>query len=100
MGANSIDISQYRSRIGTFTGTKSPCMSSKVSSGKKTKSNTIMESFIILSYQVVVPTYHENICKWCMEVHMEDHTGPVLSINVENNSYNINTSILERFMLR
>ena len=54
MGANSIDISQYRSRIGTFTGTKSPCMSSKVSSGKKIKSNTIMESFIILSCLLVL----------------------------------------------
>ena len=25
MGASSIDISQYRSRIGTFSGKKSPC---------------------------------------------------------------------------
>ena len=56
MGANSIDISQYRSRIGTFTGTKSPCSSSKVSSGKKIKSNTIMESFILLSFLLVLST--------------------------------------------
>ena len=48
--------------------------------GLKAYTTDTMESFIILSYQVVVPTYHENICKRCMEVHMEDHTGPVLSI--------------------
>ena len=54
MGANSIDISQYRSRIGTFAGKKSTCNKSQVSSGNKFKTNTAMESFIILSYLLVL----------------------------------------------
>ena len=54
MGANSIDISQYRSRIGTFAGKKSTCNKSQVSSGNKLKTNTLMESFIILSYLLVL----------------------------------------------
>ena len=34
MGANSIDISQYRSRIGTFSGQKPTCSKGKVSLNK------------------------------------------------------------------
>ena len=54
MGASSIDISQYRSRIGTFVGKKSICTKSQVSSGDKCKTNTAMESFIILSCLLVL----------------------------------------------
>ena len=53
MGANSIDISQYRSRIGTFAGGHRR----KSSLGKTNamlKTNTIMESFMILSYLLVL----------------------------------------------
>ena len=86
----------YGFRICIFNGNNFTCTTSKTSFGNGLKAHTTdtMESFIILSYQVVVPTYHEYICKRCMEVHMEDHTGPVLSINVESSSYNINTQIL------
>ena len=54
MGSTSIDISQYRSRIGTFAGKKSTCNTSQVSSGNKLKTNTVIESFIILSYLLVL----------------------------------------------
>ena len=53
MGACSIDISQYRSRIGTFAGKKSPCIK-KASFENKLKTNTVLESFIILSYLLVL----------------------------------------------
>ena len=53
MGANSIDISQYRSRIGTFSGNKLTCRIGK-SSEKTLKTNTQMESFVILSYLLVL----------------------------------------------
>ena len=54
MGANSIDISQYRSRIGTFTGKKMVCGSRKASFGNGLKANNIFESFILLSYLLVL----------------------------------------------
>ena len=54
MGANSIDISQYRSRIGTFSGNKLTCRIGKSSSEKTLKTNTQMESFVILSYLLVL----------------------------------------------
>ena len=54
MGANSVDISQYRSRIGTFVGKKIACGPSKASIGNRLKSNTIMNSFIMLSYLLVI----------------------------------------------
>ena len=54
MGSTSIDITQYRSRIGTFSGKKHKCNASQVSSGNKLKTNTAMESFIILSYLLVL----------------------------------------------
>ena len=54
MSANSIDIGQYRSRIGTFTGRKSSCNTSIVSSGRKLTTSTVLESFIILSYLLVL----------------------------------------------
>ena len=54
MGANSIDISQYRSRIGSFSGRKLMCNKSKTSLGNKLKTNTTMECFIMLSYILVL----------------------------------------------
>ena len=54
MGANSIDISQYRSRIGTFAGKKMACNSGKTSLGHDLKANTVLESFIILSYLLIL----------------------------------------------
>ena len=52
MGANSIDISQYRSRIGTFSGSGKMLSgnTNKVSLRHGVKTNTLMESFIILAY--------------------------------------------------
>ena len=54
MGSTSIDISQYRSRIGTFSGKKHTCNKIQVSSGNKFKTNTAMESFVLLSYLLVL----------------------------------------------
>ena len=54
MGANSIDISQYRSKIGTFAGSKTFCNSSKVSMENKLQTRTVMECLIILSYLLVL----------------------------------------------
>ena len=54
MCANSIDISQYRSRIGTFVGKKMAGGSSKGSIGSRLKPNTIINSFLMLSYLLVV----------------------------------------------
>ena len=54
MGANSIDISQYRSRIGTFSTKKLVCKTGKSSMGNNLKSNGLMESLIILSYLLVL----------------------------------------------
>ena len=53
MGANSIDISQYRSRIGTFAG-KKQCNCGTAPPGYKVKTNTLMESLIMLSYLLVL----------------------------------------------
>ena len=54
MGANSIDISQYRSRIGTFARKTLTCSVGKSSAGNKLKTNTVMESLIMLSYLLVL----------------------------------------------
>ena len=54
MGATSIDISQYRSRIGTFAGKKFACNTGKTSLGYGLTTNSAMESFIILSYLLVL----------------------------------------------
>ena len=54
MGANSIDISQYRSRIGTFSGKRLTSNKIKSPLGRELKSNGVMESFIILSYLLVL----------------------------------------------
>ena len=54
MGANSIDISQYRSRIGTFSNKKMTCNIGKASSGKVLKTNNIMATFVLLSYLLVL----------------------------------------------
>lgn len=54
MGSTSIDISQYRSKIGTFAGKKSTSKEGKVSLVNKLKTNTVTESFIILSYLLVL----------------------------------------------
>ena len=60
MGANSIDISQYRSRIGTFAGNKSTCRTSKASMNTL-KTNTILESFVILSYLLILSNVTQNL---------------------------------------
>ena len=54
MGNNSIDISQYRSRIGTFAGKKLSSNGSKACFDNKLKTNTLMESFMILSCLLVL----------------------------------------------
>ena len=54
MGANSIDISQYRSRIGTFSGKKLTCNIGKATLENKLKTQSLMESFIIMSYLLVL----------------------------------------------
>ena len=56
MGANSIDISQYRSRIGTFSGKKLVCHngSSSASFGNGLKTKNLMETFTMLSYLLVL----------------------------------------------
>ena len=54
MGANSIDISQYRSRIGTFSSKKLTSTVGKAFVGNKLKTNTLMESIIIMSYLLVL----------------------------------------------
>ena len=55
MGANSIDINQYRSRIGTFSGGKKmTCSTANASSGNRVKAYTVMECFIMLSYLLVL----------------------------------------------
>ena len=54
MGANSIDISQYRSRIGIFTGRKLTCSKINVSLANKLKTNTGMETFIVMSFLLIL----------------------------------------------
>ena len=54
MGANSIDICQYRSRIGTFTGNSFSGNANKASLRILVKGNTRMETFIILAYLLVL----------------------------------------------
>ena len=53
MGA-SIDISQYRSRIGTFSRQKLTSNKGIVPLRPNLKTNTIMESFIMLAYLLVL----------------------------------------------
>ena len=58
MGANSIDISQYRSRIGTFSGKHLVChngsSSAPFANGLKTRNLMVMETFIMMSYLLVM----------------------------------------------
>ena len=56
MGANSIDICQYRSRIGTFSGKTLVCHngSSSASVGNGLKTKNLMETFIMLSYLLIL----------------------------------------------
>ena len=54
MGANSIDITQYRSRIGTFTGKNFSCNTNKASLRNVVKASTRMETFMILAYLLVL----------------------------------------------
>ena len=61
MGAGSIDISQYRSRIGTFCGVKLSGNICKSSSGARLKTNGVMESFIILSLLLVLSTVTQTL---------------------------------------
>ena len=60
MGANSIDISQYRCTIGSFV-VKSPCNRTKMSSKNKLKTHTVLESFVILSYLLVLSDVTQNL---------------------------------------
>ena len=53
MGA-SIDISQYRSRIGTFSGQKSTSNKGNAPLGQNLKTRTILESLIMLAYLLVL----------------------------------------------
>ena len=72
--ANSIDISPYRSRIGTFAGTKSASKTGeKVSLENKLKTNTALQSFIILSYLLVLSNVKQ---KLLIMSGMELNTGP------------------------
>ena len=64
MGASSIDISQYRSRIGTFAGKNHlnrKSSSSTDSSGKILSTNTLIESFIMLSYLLVLSNVTQHL---------------------------------------
>ena len=54
MGANSIDICQYRSRIGTFAGIKTSCNLNNVSLENKFMANAVMETFIVMSFLYVI----------------------------------------------
>ena len=54
MGASSIDISQYRSRIGTFSRRRQTCNIGKASARQTLRANNLMESFIVLSYLLVL----------------------------------------------
>ena len=56
MGANSIDISQWRSRIGTFPGKKCVCNTEKASGlfANRLKPNALIETLMILSYLLVL----------------------------------------------
>ena len=54
MGANSIDISQYRSRIGTFAGKKFSGKKDKASLRNGVKTSSVLESFVILAYLLVL----------------------------------------------
>ena len=54
MGANSIDISQYRSRIGTFAGKKIKCSTRRASCGVGLTASNVMDSFIMLSCLLVL----------------------------------------------
>ena len=62
MGASSIDISQYRSRIGSFAGKK---ISNRKSSSRAASwgnillTSTLMESFMILSSLLVLSNVTE-----------------------------------------
>ena len=61
MGANSIDISQYRSRIGTFSRNKSTFNAGKIFFENKLKTNAVMECFIVLSYLLVLSNIIQNL---------------------------------------
>ena len=63
MGANSIDISQYRSRIGTFSNKKLVCHngSSSPSIGNGLKTKNLLESFIMLSYLLILSGVTRNL---------------------------------------
>ena len=76
MGANSIHISQYRSRIGTFAGNKHLSRNSSsntASSGKILSTNTLMESFIMLSYLLVLSNVTQHLL---MIAGVELNPGP------------------------
>ena len=63
MGANSIDISQYRSRIGTFSGRNLVCHNGSSSSpyGNGLKTRNLMETFIMMSYLLVMSSVTQKL---------------------------------------
>ena len=73
MGANSIDICQYRSRIGTFAGIKIAYNLNKVSLGNKLMTNAVMETFIVMSFLLVISSV---IQKLLIISGLESNPGP------------------------
>ena len=64
MGAASIYISQYRSSIGTFAGKKllyGRSNTNPASLGNKLKTNTLIDSFIMLSYLLVLSNVTQHL---------------------------------------
>ena len=54
MGANSVDISQYRSRIGTFARKNIKCSTRRTSCGVGLTASNVIDSFIMLSCLLVL----------------------------------------------
>ena len=64
MGAASIDINQYRSTIGAFAGKRllhGKSNAKTTSLGNKLKTNTLMDSFIMLSYLLVLSNVTQHL---------------------------------------
>ena len=49
-----VEITQYRSRIGTFSRKNLTCNIGKVSLANKLKTNNLTESFVMLAYLLVL----------------------------------------------
>ena len=61
MGANSIDISQYRSRIGTFAGKKIRCSTRRACYGIGLTASNATDAFIMLSCILVLSDIAEKL---------------------------------------